>query len=171
MGQVQAGLGEGGHLAHGDVLTLGEDVGNVGSQDGGDIAEHGNGDDVGGQCGSQLQILAAEQLDEEVGNGFGGAGILHAHGQDGAQHDGDTHAAESAAEAGGNEAQDFREGKALRLKAAQNQAHEQGAGKQCECGVKFDLHDQNHQQDNGNDQEDQESSCRHFRILPFFHCY
>ena len=66
MGQVQAGLGESGHLAHGDVLTLGEHVGNVGGQDGGDIAEHGNGDDVSGQCGSQLQILAAEQLDEEV---------------------------------------------------------------------------------------------------------
>ena len=161
MGQVQAGLSESGHLAHGDVLTLGEHVGNVGGQDGGDIAEHGDGDDVSGQCGSQLQILAAEQLDEEVGNGLGGAGILHAHSQNSAQHDGNTHAAESAAEAGGNQAQDFREGEALRLKTAKNQTHEQGAGEQCECGVKFDLHDQHHQQSNGHDQKNQKSSCRH----------
>ena len=171
VGQVQAGLGEGGHLAHGDVLTLGEDVGDVGGQNSGDIAEHGDGDDVGGQCGGQLQVLAPEQLDEEVGDGFGRAGILHAHGQDGAQHDGDTHAAQGAAEAGSDQAQYLREGEALRLKAAQDQAHEQGGGKQGEGGVQFDLHDQNHQQGNGNDQEDQESSCRHFRILPFFHCY
>ena len=161
VGQVQAGLGEGGHLAHGDVLALGEDVGNVGGQDGGDVTEHGDGHDVGGQRGSQLQILAAEQLDEEVGDGLGRAGILNAHSQNGAQHDGDTHAAESAAEAGGNQAQNLRKGEALRLKAAENKTHEQGAGEQCECGVKLDLHNQHHQQGDGDNQKNQKSSCRH----------
>ena len=125
------------------------------------MTEHGDGHDVGGQRGSQLQILAAEQLDEEVGDGLGRAGILNAHSQNGAQHDGDTHAAESAAEAGGNQAQNLRKGEALRLKAAENKTHEQGAGEQCECGVKLDLHNQHHQQGDGDNQKNQKSSCRH----------
>lgn len=165
VGQVQAGLGKGGHLAHGDVLSLGKNVGNVGGENGGDVTKHGDRDDIGRQSGSQLQILAPEELDEEVGDGLGGAGVLHAHGQDRTEHDGDAHAAQGAAEAGGDHGQDFGKGKSLGLENAHDQTHDQSCGEQRERGVQLDLHDQDHQQRDGEDQKDQETDCRHMDVF------
>ena len=127
------------------MLALGKNVGNVGSQDGGDVAKHRDRHDVSSQSRSKLKVLTAEQLDEEVGNHFGRAGVLNAHGENGAQHNGDAHAAQRTTEARGDLAQNLRKGKTIRLKYAHDQAHGQSRGEQRERGMQFDLHDQNHQ--------------------------
>lgn len=143
VGQVQTGLSEGSHGGHGDVLTLGEHVGDVGAQDGGDIAKHGDGDHIGGQRGSQLQVLTVEQADEEVGNGLGGAGILYAHSQNGTQHDGDTQAAKGITKALGQKTHGFHEGEAV------DQSHTQTNQEQCKRGMQLYLHNQHHQNGDG----------------------
>ena len=167
VGQVQAGLGEGGHGGHGDVLALAQNVCDVGAQDGGDITEHGDGHHVGSQGRSQLQVLALEELDEEVGDGLGGAGVLHAHGQHGAQDDGHTQAAQGAAEAGGDHVQGVHEGIPLGPEDAEDDAEGQGHHEQRHHGIQLDLCHQQHQYDDGDDKEDQESNCRHLLILSF----
>ena len=131
------------------------------AQDGGDVTEHGDGHDVRRQSGSQLQVLAVEQLDEEVGDGLGRAGVLHAHGQDRTQHDGHTQAAQRAAEASCNERERFHEGIALRTESTQDNAEAQGHDKQGHDRVQFCLHHQQHQYNDGNDEKAQESDCRH----------
>ena len=90
-----------------------------------------------------------EQADEEVGNGLGGAGILHAHGQNGAQHDGDAQAAKSITKAFGEKAHGFHEGEAV------DQGHAQANQEQCKRGMQLYLHDQHHQNGDG-DHESQE---------------
>ena len=97
MGQEQAQTGEGSHGGHGDVLTLGEHRGNGRRQHHGDIPENRDRHDEGRQGRSQLHALTTEQLDKEVCNDLGGAGILDGHGNDGAKDDGDAHAAQRAA--------------------------------------------------------------------------
>ena len=161
MGQVQTGLGERRHLAHRDMLALGQDVCDVGGQNGGDIAEYRDRYDVGGQRRSKLKVFAAEQLDEEVRDGLCSAGVLNAHCEDRAEHDRDTHTAECAAEAAGDRRQNIRKSEALRFEASQNKTHEQRRDEQRKGRMQFDFHDQYHQYRDGNDQQNQKSSCRH----------
>ena len=166
MGQVQTGLGERRHLAHRDMLALGQDVCDVGGQNGGDIAEYRDRYDVGGQRRSKLKVFAAEQLDEEVRDGLCSAGVLNAHCEDRAEHDRDTHTAECAAEAAGDRRQNIRKSEALRFEASQNKTHEQRREEQRKGRMQFDFHDQYHQYRDGNDQQNQ-SSCRHSFFTPF----
>ena len=110
MGQVQTGLGERSHGGHRNVLTLAQHVGDVGAKDSCNIAEHRDRHHISRQGRGQLQILAAEKADEEVGDRLGGASVLHAHGQHSAQNDGHTQAAQGVAKAGGNQGQSLHKG-------------------------------------------------------------
>ncbi len=113
------------------------------------------------RAGASSRFLPWNSLMKKLAMAFGGAGILHAHSQNSAQHDGNTHAAESAAEAAGDRRQNIRKSEALRLKTAKNQTHEQRGDEQRKGRMQFDFHDQYHQYRDGNDQQNQKSSCRH----------
>ena len=119
-----------------------------------------------GQRRSKLKVFAAEQLDEGVRDGLCSAGVLNAHCEDRAEHDRDTHTAECAAEAAGDRRQNIRKSEALRFEASQNKTHEQRREEQRKGRMQFDFHDQYHQYRDGNDQQNQKSSCRHF-FTPF----
>ena len=87
VGQVQAQLGIGRHGRHGHLLSLCDHVGDGSRQDHGNITENGDRDQECRQGRRQLQVPAPQELDEEVGNGFGCTGILNGHCDGGPQND------------------------------------------------------------------------------------
>ena len=151
--QVQGQNGHGSHQAHGLVLTLGDDGAQGADQNHGHITENGDGHDVGSHTGGQLQVLAAEQLDEEVDHGLGGAGVTDGAGDDRTKDDGHTDAAQSGTEAVGNG------GDGRQRAVAQNGAAQHAADKQGDDGVDVQLDDEEHQHRNGDD--DRQNELRH----------
>ena len=150
MGQEQAQTGEGSHGGHGDVLTLGEHRGDGGSQHHGDITENGDRHDEGRQGRSQLHALTMEQLDKEVCNDLGGAGILDGHGNDG-----DAHAAQRAAKT----VADVIHGTGDAV--TQGDTSTQRSNKQRQHGMHLCFDDHQHQSCDRHYQNQNEYSSRH----------